>query len=374
MEPDLKETSSQPSERPPAAASPSPPRASVLQSWGKALVPARRGIAGRSVVGALQRLSGLAIAIVVVGAIFSYLQPAFLSASVIVSLLRGMSSLAIVALGLTLVIIVGEIDLSFGAVYGLVANLLAVLWLVHGVSLYLSLAIALGVSVIIGLFNGLMVTKLKMPSFIVTLGSYNLIYGFTLYFGKSASFSTSSPSSPHVSAGQVHFFAALTASNLPDGLSVEVLWMVGIAIVVGFILHRSLFGFRLRAIGGNEVAARVARLAVGRYKVLAFVIAAVLAGVAGLLDFSYIGSVEPDAGLTLTFTVFAAVIIGGASLSGGRGTVIGTMGGALLLSALSTGLALITASPFAQQLFLGIVTIAAVALDIFTARRNKARA
>jgi ribose/xylose/arabinose/galactoside ABC-type transport system permease subunit len=151
--------------------------------------------------------------------------------------------------------------------------------------------------------------------------------------------------------------------------------MLGIAVVVGFLLHRSLFGFRTFAIGGNAAAARLARLPVRRYKVLAFVLASVLAGAAGILDFSYASSIQPDAGLLpLTFPVFAAVVIGGASLNGGKGTVVGTVFGAFLLASLQVGLALLSLGNFAQQLFLGIVTIAAVALDLGAQRLNARRA
>ena len=153
--------------------------------------------------------------------------------------------------------------------------------------------------------------------------------------------------------GQLDFFIGLTQSFGKYQLSGEVFWMLGLAIVVGFLLHRSLFGFRLMAIGGNPEAAQLARLPVRRYKILAFVLCSVLAAIAGILDFSFIQTSQPDIGLSQTFPVFAAVIIGGASLSGGKGTIIGTLGGALLLAELQIGLALLSPGPHVQQIFLG---------------------
>ncbi|MEZ0241619.1 MAG: ABC transporter permease, partial [Chloroflexota bacterium] len=138
------------------------------------------------------------------------------------------------------------------------------------------------------------------------------------------------------------------------------------AIIVGFLLSRSLFGFRLKAIGGNPIAAELARLPIRKYKILAFIGCSVLAALAAMLDFAFIGSTQPNAGLSLLFPVFAAVIIGGAALSGGKGTAIGTLSGALLLAIISNGLALLAAGAYLSQFVLGGVTIAAVVLDRFT--------
>ena len=339
-----------------------------------AVVNARALLAGRA-FDLLLRLGGLTFAIVLVAIVFQALEPSYLSLDVIISTLRSMSSIAIMALGLTLVIVVGEIDLSFAATFGLAAHLLAANWILHEWSLFPALAVALLICVVVGAVNGLLVAFLRVPAFIVTLGTYNLIYGFSLYFGEGQTLSPAFPPSGHeVSGSQVDFFTNLTKKLGSAGFSVEILWMLALAIVIGFLLHRTVFGFRLMAIGGNPEAARLARLPVRKYKVIAFILCALLAGVAGILDFSFSGSVAPNAGLENTFPVFAAVIIGGASLAGGRGTVIGTMGGALLLAALSTGLSLVSSGPFAQQVFLGGVTIGAVLLDIWSRRTLDRRA
>ncbi len=333
------------------------------------------GAVGRKTVDAALRIGGLFAAVIAVALVFIFINPNFANPNLAVSVLRGMSSVAIMAMGLTLVIVVGEIDLSFGAMYGLAANTLAVLWILLGVSVYLAIPLAIGVGALVGLFNGLMVTRLKIPSFIVTLGSYNLLYGLSLWITNTSTFNPNYPPPDGiVDPGELDFFVGLTRNVGRYSLSVEIFWMLGIAVVVGFLLHRSLFGFRLMAIGGNPEAGKLARLPVNRYKILAFILCSILAAIAGILDFSFIQTSQPDIGLSQTFPVFAAVIIGGASLSGGKGTIIGTLGGALLLAELQIGLALLSPGPHVQQIFLGAVTIGAVALDLFLTKLRKSRA
>jgi len=307
---------------------------------------------GRATLAIAARIGGLFAAVIVVAIVFLLINPNFANPNLGVSILRAMSSVAIMAMGLTLVIVVGEIDLSFAAIPA-----------------------TLVVAVAIGTFNGYLVTTLKIPSFIVTLGSYNLLYGLSLWVSNSGTFNPNyPPSGVDLPQGQLDFFIGLTRSFGRYQLSAEVFWMFAVAVVVGFLLHRSLFGFRLMAIGGNPEAARLARLPVRRYKILAFVLCSVLAATAGILDFSFIQTSQPDIGLSQTFPVFAAVIIGGASLSGGKGTIVGTLGGALLLAELQIGLALLSPGPHVQQIFLGAVTIIAVALDLFLTNLRRVRA
>jgi ribose/xylose/arabinose/galactoside ABC-type transport system permease subunit len=198
-----------------------------------------------------------------------------------------------------------------------------------------------------------------------------LIFGFTLLITNTKTFNYLYPDSGiPPSQGDIDLFRGLANQALPERFPMQGVWMIVIALLFWFVLSRSLFGFRLKAIGGNPEAARLARLPVRRYKFAAFIIAAVMACLAALLNFSFIGSTQPSAGQELLFPTFAAVIIGGASLAGGRGSVAGTIAGAVLLAVLANGLALVSAGPFAQQMLLGTVTIGAVVLDQFTQRRR----
>jgi ribose/xylose/arabinose/galactoside ABC-type transport system permease subunit len=306
--------------------------------------------------------------------IFTFLSKpnTFLTVTNALGIMRSMSTIAIVALGLTLVVVVGEIDLSFGFVYGLASILIGVAWIVWGWPIWAAIILAFAAAATVGTINAFLVTVLKIPSFIVTLGTGQLVFGTTLLVSNTA---TLNPAYPPVGKvvppGEVEWFFGLSNQDLPLGLPMQALWMVGVAIVIGFLLSRSLFGFRLKAIGGNPAAARLARLPITKYKFAAFIICSLLAALAAMLDFAFIGSVQPNAGVGLLFPVFAAVIIGGASLAGGQGTAIGTLSGALLLAIIANGLALLSAGSYLSNFVSGAVTIAAVVLDRFTQSLRK---
>jgi ribose/xylose/arabinose/galactoside ABC-type transport system permease subunit len=306
-------------------------------------------------------VGGLVAAIAILMAIFQYKNGFFFTSTNILELVRSMSTLAILALGETLVIVAAEIDLSVGAVYGLCAMVFGLTW-IHGKPFYVALAVGLLCGAGIGFVNAFFTALVRIPSFIATLGMYSLAQGLTYLISGSLSISPAY-TNPPLNANELNTFSNLTHANLPFNIPFQIVWLAVVAVVIWFLLHRSLFGFRLTAIGGNHEAARLAGLPVRRYIFFAFMISGFLAAVAGILDFSFIGSTQPSAGINLTFPVFAAVIIGGASLSGGRGTVMGTLLGTLLLATLADGLSLLLVDPFVQLIFVGSVTIIAVALD-----------
>ncbi|MFN8623096.1 MAG: ABC transporter permease [Chloroflexota bacterium] len=324
---------------------------------------------------ALLRVGGVFITVLIIALIFGALSGGkfFITANLL-NVLRYASTVAIIGLGLLLVIVVGEIDLSFGFLYGLCANFMAVAWLMWGWPAPVALIGAFLVAIFWGLFNAFFTTVIKIPSFIATLGSGTLIFGFTLLITDTKTFNYLYPDSGiKPNPGDVDFFRGLANQALPEKFPMQGVWLIVVAAVFWFILSRSLFGFRLKAIGGNPEAARLARLPVRKYKFAAFVICAVMACLAAMLNFSFIGSTQPSAGQELLFPTFAAVIIGGASLTGGRGSVAGVIAGALLLAVLANGLALLSAGPFAQQVLLGTVVIGAVVLDRLTSGAAKLR-
>ncbi|MEQ1768651.1 MAG: ABC transporter permease [Devosia sp.] len=323
----------------------------------------------------LLRGGGLVAVIILLAIVLVILKPNLGNLNVLSTLLRSMVSIAIVAIGLTLVIIAGEIDLSFGAVYGLALNALAVMWVVGGLSIFMAVPLAIAIGAAVGLVNGVLVTVVKIPAFIVTLGTYSFVQGITLWVSRTQTFDAAYPPPGRtIPPFEYDFFIGLTQRIGSIQLSLAVFWLIAIAIVFGILLHRTLFGFRLMAIGGNPIAAQLARLPVRKYKILAFMLCGALAAVAAVLQFSYAHNSQPNAGLEMTFPVFAAVIIGGASLSGGKGTIIGTLLGALLLSVLTLGLSVLSPGPHVQQMFLGAITIGAVALDLWLGKVRRARA
>ena len=329
---------------------------------------ARLAQAGASLI----RLGGLILSVLVVMAAFGVLSSgAFLGFNNLLGILRSMSAVGIMGLGFLLVCIVGEIDLSFGYLYGLSASLIAVSWTEWGWPVWAAIGLAFAVAAFWGAFNAFFTTIGRLPSFIATLGSGTLIFGVTLFITNSNSFNPAYAAVP-IDPGQLSAFDAISNQNLPFGFPMQGVWLIGIALVFWFVLSRTIFGFRLTAIGGNPAAARIARIPVTKYKFAAFIGCAMMACFAALLDFSFIGSTQPNGGQDMLFPTFAAVIIGGASLSGGRGTVVGTMAGALLLTVLVNGIAVLAAGPFVQQMVVGVVTIGAVTIDQLTQRRAAA--
>jgi ribose/xylose/arabinose/galactoside ABC-type transport system permease subunit len=317
------------------------------------------------------RIIGLFVAIVVAAAIFQIYNHNFLTVANALSLAQSMSALVILSMGLTFVILAGEIDLSVGSVFGLAPMATALLW-VHGTPMVLSVLIGLALGCAIGLINGFIVTRFDIPSFIVTLGTMNIVFGITLLISHASSvdpkYPTSGKAVPH---GQYQLFRDLAASQAIPKLPSQIWWFIGTAIVLWILRHRTIFGFRLLAIGGSVESARTARINVRRYLLIVFMLAGLFAALAGILEFSFLGSTDPNAGQNLLFPAFASVIVGGTSMSGGVGTIGGTIIGAVLLSVLDNGLSLIGVGSFSQLIFVGGITVAAVALDRWTTSRHQ---
>jgi ribose/xylose/arabinose/galactoside ABC-type transport system permease subunit len=342
------------------------------QNTAAVLAPSERGRRFGWARTTLARLGGVTLAVVIVGTYFAIRTDGqLLIGGNILTILRGLSTIAIMGFGLTVVIIAGEIDLSFAAVYGLSTNIVAVLWLTHGFPVYVAILVAFLAAIAVGLFNAFFTAVVKIPSFIATLGSSTLVFGLTLWVGQTQNLSYQYPPLGHTIHGsEVTFFKNLGAADLPGNFPEQGIWTLSLLAIFAFLLSRTLFGFRLKAIGGSRPAAEVVRLPVKRYTFIAFVVCACTACLAGLLDFSFVGTASPNDGQAYLFSVFAAVIIGGASLSGGKGGAFGTVMGALLLAVLANGFALIAAGPFASQLLLGTVTVGAVVIDRLTSRQR----
>jgi ribose/xylose/arabinose/galactoside ABC-type transport system permease subunit len=264
---------------------------------------------------------------------------------------------AILAFGSTYVIITAGIDLSVGAVAALSAVVLAWTATSHGVPWPIALVIALVVGVVCGLVNGLLITYGRLPPFIATLAMQGVARGLGLVISQG---------SPIPLPDSVAHLGDTIGGYLP----VPVIVMVAMGVLTAVVLSRTYAGRTMYAIGGNEEAARLSGIKVTRQKLVTYALAGGFAAVAGIVLASRLASAQPQAALGYELDAIAAVVIGGASLSGGKGRALGTLVGALILAVLRNGLNLLSVSAFWQQVVIGVVIALAVLLD--TLRRRQA--
>jgi ribose transport system permease protein len=284
-----------------------------------------------------------------------YFSSTFLHWSNISQVIRALSFIAIMAVGQSVVIITGGIDLSVGSVLGLSAVVTAVL-LNQNFGILPSLATGIVVGIVCGILNGLLVTKTKLPPFIATLGMMSVARG--LAFALTGGETIRNLPSEFLIIGQGSLL----------GLPIPIIMMILFAVVTGIMLVRTKWGRYVYAIGGNEDAAVYSGVNVDKVKLIVYALCGFSAGLAGVLFTSRFGVGQSTSGLGYELDVIAAAVIGGISLSGGRGTILGAIIGSLLMGILRNGLVLLNVSAYWQQVAIGIVIILAVVLDRKTKR------
>jgi ribose transport system permease protein len=300
----------------------------------------------------LGTLSGLFVLCVVLWA----LTPHFLTVSNLLNVAEQAAIIAIVATGMTFVIITGGIDLSVGSVLAF-AGVVMASTLHAEVPVPVALAVALGTGLCCGLVNGALITVGRLPPFIATLGMMSVARGTALMFTEGRPVS-----------GFSGGFRSLATGELL-GIPVSVIIMVGVYVVAHFVLTRTKLGRYTYAIGGNEEAALLSGVNVKLYKAAVYGISGMLSGLAAVLLTARLNSAQPIAGMMYELDAIAATVIGGTSLLGGEGTVVGTLIGALIMAVLRNGLNLLGVSSFIQQVVIGSVIIAAVLIDMWLKRR-----
>lgn len=308
------------------------------------------------------REQGIVLALIFLFIAFSLATPHFLRATNLLNVLRQVSLLGIISTGMTMVIISGEIDLSVGAVYGIGA-ISCGLAMKAGYPIWLAMAMAIAIGAFIGFSNGALVNYVKISSLIVTLGMLNVVRGSSLLItgGLPVFISSQTVHDPYL---PVFFF--LGQGRIFNLIPMLAIFFIGIVIFGYLVCHRSLFGFHLRAVGGNARAARASGIDVEKTKSVAFVLISVLAAFAGILNLSFLSSVQGVVGAGLELDAIAATVIGGTSLAGGEGTIIGTVIGVLIIGILRNGLILLGVSPFWQTTLIGGIIIGAAAIDTIT--------
>lgn len=309
----------------------------------------------------LKRLTPLLIAIVLLLLLFRICVPNFLHPENLLDLTQQISINAILAFGMTLVILSGGIDLSVGALLALVGTT-TVYFLTTGVTaLGLLLAVPAGLLVagLFGLGNGVCASRSAMPPFIVTLATMLVARGAALSFNEGRPM--------HIPDSQTAFLA-LGNGRVFGVIPVPVLVMLLLFFGTALLLHRTRFGQHLYAIGGNREAARFTGIPVARIEMLVYVICSVLAGTAGMIHVSQLYSAEPASGVMFELHAIAAAVVGGTSFTGGRGTMYGTLLGAIIIGILDKGLNQAGVHFSFQYIIKGLVILGAVYIDV---RRRK---
>ncbi|EKN66709.1 ribose ABC transporter permease RbsC [Neobacillus bataviensis LMG 21833] len=293
-------------------------------------------------------LLGLIVLIIIV----SVLNPSFLEPLNILNLLRQVAINALIAFGMTFVILTGGIDLSVGAILALSSALTAGM-IVSGIDPILAILVGCILGAVMGMVNGLLITKGKMAPFIATLASMTAFRGLTLVYTKG---------NPITGLGDNHLFQ-LFGRGYFLGIPVPAITMIITFAILFIILHKTPFGRKTYAIGGNEKASLISGIKVDKVKVMIYGLSGLLAALAGAILTSRLNSAQPTAGTSYELDAIAAVVLGGTSLSGGKGRIFGTLVGALIIGTLNNGLNLLGVSSFYQMVVKGIVIIIAVLLD-----------
>ena len=279
------------------------------------------------------------------------LTPHFLTVSNLLNIAQQTTLVAIIAVGMTFVIITAGIDLSVGSVLALAGVVMASL-LQKGVPLVIALLAGLGAGLFCGLLNGLLITVGKLPPFISTLGIMSIARGAALVYTSGRPISGFSDGFRQLAVGEVF--------HIP----VPVIIMVAVYLIAHFVLTKTKLGRYTYAIGGNEEAAILSGVNVRFYKTLVYGLCGMLSGLAAIILTARLNSAQPIAGIMYELDAIAATVIGGTSLTGGEGRIFGTLIGALIIGVLRNGLNLLDISSFVQQVVIGTVIIVAVLFDM----------
>lgn len=304
------------------------------------------------------RESSLLLVVLIVGVIFSAGTKTFFSVENILNICKQVTLVTIVAAGQTFIITSGGIDLSVGSSLGLSSVIMS--WLItRDIPLYISIPAGILVGVTFGLLNGIFITRLRLPPFIVTLGMASVGRGLLLIITRGYAIVIDSP------------LIMSLGNDRVLGIPIMALFMPAVVVVAALLLGRTIFGNHVKAVGGNELATRLCGVNINTLKVKVYALAGLFCGIAGVIMTGRLNGGNPNAGLNFDMDTIAAVIIGGTSLQGGSGTIIGTMLGAVLLGMIRNGLVLWNVNMYWTTVTTGAIIILVCAIDSFTSRQKE---
>ena len=295
------------------------------------------------------------IALIILMAVITIINSNFLTANNLLNLLLQVTSNALIAFGMTFVILTGGIDLSVGSILALSSALTAGL-LGSRMPVTLAILISLILGCILGMMNGLLISYGKLAPFIVTLATMTIFRGATLVYTNG---------NPITKGLSDTFLFQFLGQGYIVGIPFPVIIMFIVFIVLYVLLHKTAFGKSVYAIGGNEKAAYISGVKLNKVKIIIYSISGIMASISGLIITSRLSSAQPTAGASYEMDAIAAVVLGGTSLSGGKGRILGTLIGALIIGVLNNGLNIIGVSAFWQQVVKGVVILIAVLIDRF---------
>ena len=302
------------------------------------------------------------IAVIAASVALSFATDAFATSKNLYNITRNVTFVAIIALGMTLVIITGGIDLSVGSVLCLCSMVLGVV-MNAGYSIEAGIAASVATALVVGAFNGVLIAYIGLPSFVVTLGMLSVARSLAM---------VASGNTVVFEFGPDHdLLLALGGGSWFFGIANPVMYMVVLGLLTGFVLRWTRFGRHVFAIGGNEHAATLTGVPVRMIKVAVYMISSLSAGIAGIVQTGWLGAVTTNLGTGMELQVIAAAVIGGANLAGGGGTALGAIIGAMLIEVIRNSLGLLGINAFWQGTFIGGAILFAVMFDrLANYRRN----
>ena len=295
------------------------------------------------------RYLGIASSLVFVSVVFSLLTPIFLTKNNFINIAQQSTINTLVALGMTVVIMTAGIDLSVGSIVALTSLVTAQTMVDHSIGAALLVGLVIGI--LCGLINGVFISYVKLQPFLVTLGTMSLYRGLALVYCNGLPIR-------HIPD---KFLININALN--SLIPIPVIITCAAVICIWFLIHYTVIGEYFFAIGGNEEATRLSGVRVNEYKIIAYVISGIACTVAGIIFIARLGVADPQAGIGYELEEIAAAAIGGASLSGGKGSAFGTVIGAFLLSAIRNGLTLLNVQAFYQYIAIGGIILIAITVD-----------
>lgn len=296
---------------------------------------------------------GTVLALILLIVFVTVLNHSFISPNNLLNLLRQLTVNGFIAFGMTFVILTGGIDLSVGSILALTSVIFVGLFTQMGVPVFVALLIAILLGAVLGFVNGVFITKGKLAPFIVTLATMTIYRGLTLVYTDGRP----------IAGDRDSYLFEFLGRGLILKIPFQVILFFIIFIILSIVLRKTAFGRKVYAVGGNEKASFIAGIETDKVKIAIYTISGVMASIAGLILTSRLNSAGPQAGVSYEMDAIAAVVLGGTSMTGGKGSLTGTLIGVLILGVLNNGLNLLGVSSFYQQIVKGIVILLAVLID-----------